>query len=404
MPANDDYYKILQVHVLAEPEVIESAYKRLAKKYHPDVCKLPGAAERMKKINEAYATLSDITKRREYDSQRQKKRQARLNTAYEKPPETENPVDCSPEAYEVLKEYFGCLKQREFINAYKLITEMDKSNITEDDFVRWQNSVSRIYSLQEYNLKAVKKEAPARLGDSVFPEAIEFSVETIEQNFVMGRLERDTIYKKVVQDGSAYRVYIGMGDVRPHIERFEALNNLLLVKSVVNDMAEYYSYKDISTGLYNKKGFTEAAQREIWRATRYGNVFSVMLCEVIPEKIQPKHACEELVRHTAEWAGRVLADNFRKLDIIGRWGESGFIILLPETGLNSGIRAAKKAKRIFESSQLIFEGREYKFRLNLGVDEFSDSMEHLLENLKRFIAIAANQKKNAIVLKRGIFE
>lgn len=32
-----DYYKILQVHNLAEPEIIESAYKRLARKYHPDV-------------------------------------------------------------------------------------------------------------------------------------------------------------------------------------------------------------------------------------------------------------------------------------------------------------------------------------------------------------------------------
>ena len=50
-------------------------------------------------------------------------------------------------------------------------------------------------------------------------------------------------------------------------------------------MVEHYSYKDSGTGLYNKKGFSEAAQREIWRYGRYGNTFSVMLLEVDPGKI-----------------------------------------------------------------------------------------------------------------------
>lgn len=64
----DDYYKILQVHNLAEPEVIESAYKRLARKYHPDLNDSKDALIRMQKINEAYETLSDPGKRKEYDA------------------------------------------------------------------------------------------------------------------------------------------------------------------------------------------------------------------------------------------------------------------------------------------------------------------------------------------------
>ena len=58
MPEWEDYYKILQVHFMAEPEVIESAYKRLSKKYHPDVNKLLNAEETMKNINKAYEILS----------------------------------------------------------------------------------------------------------------------------------------------------------------------------------------------------------------------------------------------------------------------------------------------------------------------------------------------------------
>ena len=70
MPVLEDYYRILQVHYLAEPEVIESAYRRLAKKYHPDVNRTAGAELRMKKINEAYDTLRDNIKRRAYDAER----------------------------------------------------------------------------------------------------------------------------------------------------------------------------------------------------------------------------------------------------------------------------------------------------------------------------------------------
>lgn len=50
-------YKILGVLPGATQEEIKKAYRALARKYHPDVNKEPGAEERFKKINEAYSTL-----------------------------------------------------------------------------------------------------------------------------------------------------------------------------------------------------------------------------------------------------------------------------------------------------------------------------------------------------------
>jgi len=61
-----DYFEKLQVHPQADAEVIEAAYKRLAKKYHPDVNKDPNAGTRMKLINEAYSVLRDPVKRETY--------------------------------------------------------------------------------------------------------------------------------------------------------------------------------------------------------------------------------------------------------------------------------------------------------------------------------------------------
>jgi curved DNA-binding protein len=62
-----DYYDILGIKPEASEAEIKSAYRKLARKYHPDVSKEAGAEEKFKSVNEAYEALKDPAKRKAYD-------------------------------------------------------------------------------------------------------------------------------------------------------------------------------------------------------------------------------------------------------------------------------------------------------------------------------------------------
>ena len=63
-----DYYKILGVERAANEEQIKKAYRKLARKYHPDVSKEKDAEEKFKEVAEAYEVLKDAEKRKAYDT------------------------------------------------------------------------------------------------------------------------------------------------------------------------------------------------------------------------------------------------------------------------------------------------------------------------------------------------
>ena len=88
-------YEILEVSETASKEIIEKAYKVLAKKYHPDLQPVEQKEEAekiMKQINEAYNVLIDETKRKAYDTQLKEKREAKIekNSSYYNNEENQN--------------------------------------------------------------------------------------------------------------------------------------------------------------------------------------------------------------------------------------------------------------------------------------------------------------------------
>ena len=67
MAEKRDYYEVLGISKSASADEIKRAYRKMAKKYHPDINKEPGAEEKFKEVNEAYEVLSDPQKKAAYD-------------------------------------------------------------------------------------------------------------------------------------------------------------------------------------------------------------------------------------------------------------------------------------------------------------------------------------------------
>ena len=68
---NKDFYKVLGVGQDASQDEINKAYRKLARKYHPDLNHDPSAVEKFKDISEAYDVLSNADQRKKYDAIRQ---------------------------------------------------------------------------------------------------------------------------------------------------------------------------------------------------------------------------------------------------------------------------------------------------------------------------------------------
>lgn len=115
----EDYYETLGVSYNASIDDIKSAYRALAKRWHPDVCKQPDAHQQFVKIGEAYEILSNPQTRQEYDYVR-----AYRQSGYAEQSHSTQGYSTYSETAQNFNQAQQTAKQRAEANAYKPLEEL----------------------------------------------------------------------------------------------------------------------------------------------------------------------------------------------------------------------------------------------------------------------------------------
>lgn len=141
---------------------------------------------------------------------------------------------------------------------------------------------------------------------------------------------------------------------------------------------------DELTGLANRRHFQDILKREVAQARRFSSVFSIIMCDVDGFKTHistlGRMQSDALLRLT----GQFLLKNTRGIDLVCRFGNDQFIILLPKTSKQGAVAAAEKLRSATQKedfSKEISMESPFNITLSFGVTEFPGDSKNIYELL-----------------------
>jgi diguanylate cyclase (GGDEF)-like protein len=144
------------------------------------------------------------------------------------------------------------------------------------------------------------------------------------------------------------------------------------------------SNTDELTGLSNRRHFQEILKREVAQARRFSSVFSIIMCDIDGFKQHKATLGNIQADALLRRVGQTLLKNTRGIDLVSRFGNDQFIILLPKTDKKGGIAAAEKLRKQIikeDFSQHIDFDQAFTLTVSLGVTEFPGDSKNIYELL-----------------------
>ncbi len=150
------------------------------------------------------------------------------------------------------------------------------------------------------------------------------------------------------------------------LENMTRINHLQQRLMELNHRLAQLANYDALTGVANRRHFLDRFRLEVERARRYHRPLGVLLLDIDHfKRINDNHghqAGDEVLR----WLGKLLRENFRKVDLIGRLGGEEFMVLLPETSPEGLAKAAERFRARVAADPLFFQGEEIPFTISIG--------------------------------------
>jgi diguanylate cyclase (GGDEF)-like protein len=166
----------------------------------------------------------------------------------------------------------------------------------------------------------------------------------------------------------------------------------------LNEELARQAQTDALTGLYNRRAFYEAVNRERERCARYGHPLSIILLDLDHFKsFNDKYGHlvgDQALCHFAD----VLSATLRSSDVAARYGGEEFVVLAPETDLEAGLQLAERLRAALRQSPLLSDGEAIPITASMGLTmlQGDDDVNTLLSRADRALYQAKAQGRDRI--------
>ncbi len=173
------------------------------------------------------------------------------------------------------------------------------------------------------------------------------------------------------------------------------LGSALNRKNLMDELT-FQALHDRLTGLYNRGKTEDRLRQEIARSSRYGNTFSLILFDVDHFKLVNDRFGHNAGDDVLVEVATQLSNNIRVADFIGRWGGEEFLVILPETSLESGGEVAENLR--MHVAQQTFPIPDGGVTVSAGVSAYlpGDSIQDLVKRADAALYLAKEDGRNQV--------
>lgn len=178
-------------------------------------------------------------------------------------------------------------------------------------------------------------------------------------------------------------------------------NKLDVIKKInfMYSHTRHMSLTDGLTGLYNRRHFDSMVEREFLRSKRYDGDLSLAIVDIdFFKKINDQygHLCGDYVLKEVAY---MILDNFRKTDLVFRYGGEEFVVLLTETDINGSVVPLERLRKRIEEYPFKFNGEGLKLTISIGVaDNLVESTQELIDNADKALYEAKGGGRNRVIV------
>ncbi len=168
---------------------------------------------------------------------------------------------------------------------------------------------------------------------------------------------------------------------------------------------KHLSVTDALTGLYNRRHFDNMIEREFLRAKRYSNNLSIAIIDIdFFKKVNDTygHLCGDYILKEVAY---LILENFRKTDMIFRYGGEEILVILTETPIEKAIIPLERLRKSIENYPFNYDGQDIRITISIGAESINpeiSNFEKLIDNADKALYQAKENGRNRVVTSLGL--